>query len=145
VRTLYNGLFFNNSKIRLADITDGSSKVFMVGETRYMVTQANNPNYYASWASSVYTMPNNGSGPMVHTLCAAMNPLNSSALNNTVDRNVPGNGNCHEVLTSTFGSHHSGGGTFVMADASVQFIADGIDLVVYRALGARNDGAGSLP
>ena len=140
----YNGLFFNNSKIRLADITDGSSKVFMVGETRYMVTEANNPNYYASWASSVYTMVSN-SGPMVHTLCAAMNPLNSSLLNNTVDRNVPGNGNCHEVLTSTFGSHHSGGGTFVMADASVQFIADGIDLVVYRALGARNDGAGSLP
>jgi hypothetical protein len=90
-------------------------------------------------------MLNIGAGPMVLTLCAAMNPLNSSALNNAVSSNVPGNGSCHEVLTNTFGSHHSGGGTFVMADASVQFIADGIDLVVYRALGARNDGAGSLP
>ena len=141
----YNGLFFNNSKIRLADITDGSSKVFMVGETRYLPTVAHNSNFYGSWASAVYTRQNTGHGPMYVTLCAAMNPLNSSLLSNTIDRNAIGNGSCFEVLNNTFGSHHSGGGTFVMADASVQFIADAIDLVAYRALGARNDGAGSLP
>ncbi|MFM8804450.1 MAG: H-X9-DG-CTERM domain-containing protein [Planctomycetia bacterium] len=51
----------------------------------------------------------------------------------------------HDVMTNTFGSRHSGGAGFVMADASVQFITDGIDLAVYRSLGSRNDGAGSLP
>ncbi|MFM9198098.1 MAG: DUF1559 domain-containing protein, partial [Planctomycetia bacterium] len=77
---------------------------------------------------------------MYATLCAAMKPLNSSALNNA-DSSV----STHEVMTNTFGSRHSGGAGFVMADASVQFITDGIDLAVYRSLGSRNDGAGSLP
>ncbi|MFM8702834.1 MAG: DUF1559 domain-containing protein, partial [Planctomycetia bacterium] len=137
----YNGLFFNNSKIRQADITDGSSKVFMVGESRYLVTPTSWPNWYASWASSVQTTPGTGAwGTMYATLCAAMKPLNSSALNNAASSVAT-----HDVMTNTFGSRHSGGAGFVMADASVQFITDGIDLAVYRSLGSRNDGAGSLP
>ena len=134
----YNGLFFNNSAIRQKDIVDGSSKVFMLGETKYLPTPTSYPNYYGTWASSYYSEP---SSQMYITLCAAMDPINASPLSNL----VPGTGT-FEVLTRTFGSRHDGGGaTFVMADGSVTFVTDNIDMATYRALGARNDGAGSLP
>ena len=134
----YNGLFFNNSAIGQKDIVDGSSKVFMLGETKYLPTPTSYPNYYGTWASSYYSEP---SSQMYITLCAAMDPINASPLSNL----VPGTGT-FEVLTRTFGSRHDGGGaTFVMADGSVTFVTDNIDMATYRALGARNDGAGSLP
>ena len=36
-----------------------------------------------------------------------------------------------------FQSHHPGGSVFVMADASVRFITESIEMKVYNALGSR--------
>ena len=44
------------------------------------------------------------------------------------------------VASSTFGSLHPGGCHFAMADGSVHFLSEHIDLAAYRGLGARNDG-----
>jgi hypothetical protein len=40
----------------------------------------------------------------------------------------------------SFASLHSGGGQFVLGDASVRFISDSIEINVYRALGSSMDG-----
>ncbi|MCZ2342771.1 MAG: DUF1559 domain-containing protein, partial [Bacteroidales bacterium] len=41
--------------------------------------------------------------------------------------------------TRGFSSYHSGGANFIMADASVHFVRETIDLNTYRQLGRRND------
>ncbi|MFM7833258.1 MAG: H-X9-DG-CTERM domain-containing protein, partial [Planctomycetaceae bacterium] len=40
----------------------------------------------------------------------------------------------------SFGSRHTGGAQFGMADGSVRFISENVDLKVYSALGTRDGG-----
>lgn len=40
----------------------------------------------------------------------------------------------------SFGSRHTGGAQFGMADGSVRFISENVDLRVYSALGTRDGG-----
>lgn len=42
--------------------------------------------------------------------------------------------------TTGFSSFHTGGANYVMADGSVHFVRDTIDLNAYRGLGRRSDG-----
>lgn len=131
----HNGVFHNNSHIRVEHITDGSSNVFLVGETKYCpLKEGHAQGAYGSWDSAlrvygdtVYPFPMN--------LCAAMEAINSVdwAVYNPL-RTFTGN-----VCASTFGSHHAGGCQFAMADGSGHFISESIDLKVYRGLGARED------
>ena len=44
------------------------------------------------------------------------------------------------LMELAFGSYHVGGAQFAMADGSVHFLSESIDMAVYRNLGARNDG-----
>ena len=45
----------------------------------------------------------------------------------------------HHIYT-TPGSRHAGGRYFAMADGSVQFVSQNIDITTYRTLGKRADG-----
>lgn len=40
----------------------------------------------------------------------------------------------------SFGSRHTGGANFGLADGSVRFIPESVDMTIYRALGSRNGG-----
>ncbi len=129
-----NGLFHNNSSVKIEQIRDGSSNVFMVGETNLCPLeegQAGGP--YGSWDSALrvtsgtYTFPMNLSGAMygINTQYKSYNPL----------RTFTGN-----VAAATFGSHHPGGCNFAMADGSVHFLSENMDINSYRSLGIRDDG-----
>ena len=54
------------------------------------------------------------------------------------DVNVHGFANT--VVSLGFKSRHPGGANFVMADGSVHFLAEDIDMMTYQYLGCRNDG-----
>jgi prepilin-type N-terminal cleavage/methylation domain-containing protein len=137
-----NGLFFNNSRIRLKDVGDGTTHVAMLGETKYAPHQdystktlGSNPPRglpHMSWASAlrVYT----GFGIPLG-LCATMRGINSSRFDPAV-----GGGEYLSTPTSTFGSNHLGGAMFVRADGAVTFIFDSVDLAVYRSFGQRSSG-----
>jgi prepilin-type N-terminal cleavage/methylation domain-containing protein len=141
-RIFRNGIFFANSQTRITDITDGTTNTVLVGESKYFVNAAQRrkinatDNAHQGWDSSLRGHANGGFTIPVN-LCATNNPINS-----VLDAN-----GSFGPQTSTYGSHHIGGANFCMADASVTFIRNDIEINLYRSLGTINDGLplGGLP
>ena len=131
-----NGIFHNNSHIKIAHISDGTSNVFLVGETKYCPHPLGHDadGAYAGWDSAL-RVHTNESFTFPSGLCAAMNGINSSDVN-PADADVFSG----TIASSTFGSNHPGGCHFCMADGSVHFTPETIDINTYRSLGIRNDG-----
>lgn len=126
-----NGFFFMNSAIRMGRVTDGTSNTYLVGETRFMRTDADEGvgANYPSWASGA-DMRGNGNDSSYQTMAAAVLPINDPA--------IPTNSGDFMRL---FGSFHTGGCHMIFGDVSVHYIDENIDLFVHRSMGARNDGA----
>jgi prepilin-type N-terminal cleavage/methylation domain-containing protein/prepilin-type processing-associated H-X9-DG protein len=125
-----NGVFFRGQgggrpcSTRLASITDGTSNTFMIGEA------------IPRWCTHTYWTFFNGST----ATCAV--PLNANAVcQNTGNKNLDLSA-CWEDWPNnySFMSLHPGGGQFALADGSVRFVSETIDLTTYRALGSMMDG-----
>ncbi len=139
-----NGVLYHSSKTRIAHITDGSSHVFLLGETKYIPTPVHrvDGSGYAGWASGPRM---DDLGPNPYTLAAATLQINS----------VPGSGgqpdsevrDMYYEMSKLFGSFHVGGCNFTMCDGSVRFVNESIDLKAYQSTAIRNDGLplGGLP
>ena len=126
--------------VRIQDVTDGTSSTLMVGEIglsqNVRITNANAANL-PLWSGG-----NNDGGCTSRYMgshlrvCDIFFPINLK-YNELVGPN--NNAPQHESDLS-FGSLHPGGAQFAVSDGSVQFLATTINAVVYRHLGARNDG-----
>jgi prepilin-type processing-associated H-X9-DG protein len=153
-----NGVIYPNSQTRLMGITDGTSNTFMLGETWYMETPMASATAYGTWAGNLYGMsgPAGTSGccssPV--TLAAANDPINNGF--NVIESNQwytgpfnPGVGGGGDSATTMrgFGSRHPGGCNFALADGSVHFLSQNMDVNVYRQLATRSDGlpVGGMP
>jgi len=107
-----NGIFYRvdgDRKLRLGNITDGTSNTFMIGESMHSFDQ-----HTGGWA-----MPN-----YVNGTCAI--PLNYADTAHTYT---------YWQDRYSFHSKHSGGANFCLADGSVRFVSDGVDIAIYRAMG----------
>jgi prepilin-type N-terminal cleavage/methylation domain-containing protein len=142
-----NGSLYNNSKVSLSHITDGTTNTFVVGESRYSMCKPYdfwNPVWAGSWAATyndnVRTLGfGNGSHPV--NVCATINPINSSSLD--PGQPAPAYGwspSVDQVSTTTFGSHHIGGCNFLCGDGSVHFVAETINMTIFQSLGPIDDG-----
>lgn len=109
-----NGVLFAGSRIRLTDVQDGTTNTFMVGESRYG---------NAAWGAST----KQDSCSYARNVAGAQDQINL----------FPGQG-VHD--TRGFSSFHTGGCNFVLADGSVRFFSQTMDLNVYRTMGRRADG-----
>jgi prepilin-type N-terminal cleavage/methylation domain-containing protein/prepilin-type processing-associated H-X9-DG protein len=136
--SLARGLFTRfGVKIRLADITDGTSNTLMIGES--LPAQNSDMHDQAAWYRS-------GGGNAVGTTII---PINWQSKDQT-----PPNGACpgcdcgpnpeHNMynwnVSFGFKSNHAGGANFVFADGSVHFLPQTINHQTYQYLGCRNDG-----
>jgi prepilin-type N-terminal cleavage/methylation domain-containing protein len=133
-----NGAIFNNSKIRIKDLVDGTTYVVLLGETKYCGhnTVPSVGNTYAGWDSS-YRAAGSTSGPF--NVCATEGGINSSNLRGSQHRYA--NQSLWSPGTTTFGSEHAArGATFAMVDGSVLFLSETINISVYRNLGKRASG-----
>ncbi|QDU63282.1 Fimbrial protein precursor [Planctomycetes bacterium Pan216] len=121
-----NGVLTVNGNINEASISDGTSKVFMVGESKYQ--RSTHPSQgHIGWASGG-RVDRNWSAPGV--LATAIEQINGYP---EPDQTI--------YQTRMFGSFHPGGCYFLLADGSTHFINESIDLNTYRQLAIRNDGS----
>jgi prepilin-type N-terminal cleavage/methylation domain-containing protein/prepilin-type processing-associated H-X9-DG protein len=107
------------------DITDGTSKTFLCGETLAKQCQ-----HYCVFCLNV-------------PLAATTTPINSrNPLTGDFYTNDPANilPNSSNGKACSFKSRHRGGANFVMADAATRFISESIDYKLFNALGTRAGG-----
>ncbi|MBX3442654.1 MAG: DUF1559 domain-containing protein [Planctomyces sp.] len=131
-----NGILYLNSKTRIGDVRDGTTNVYLIGESRYAITPIGSRNASViGWASS--TRLDSSCHPSV--LAASWLQINS----------IPGSGgsrqgwgtrDSRDFSSALFGSFHVGGCHMAMADGSVHFISENMDLATHRQMAKREDG-----
>ncbi|QDT36636.1 DUF1559 domain-containing protein [Stratiformator vulcanicus] len=149
-----DGVLIPNGIVRLRDITDGTSNTICIGEisdfaedstgTRVVVT----PSHPESWAAGTFsdgTPPTYGnfSGPPLNIFTPPAFPaFNLTTIRypiGTRDASLDGidpKGGPNNPLLST----HVGGAQVTLADGSVRFLGESMDLRVLKLLAQRNDG-----
>ncbi|HTN76678.1 MAG TPA: DUF1559 domain-containing protein, partial [Pirellulaceae bacterium] len=103
----------NKTQTTMADIMDGTSNTFMVGETDFMPEGIPSMKYGGVW----------GYGYMGYSWGSTFNTFNN-----------------HKNTTTVYGayrSQHPGGAHFALCDGSVRFFAENIDVVLYKSLSTR--------
>jgi len=116
-----NGMFYRSDDarpLRLENIGDGTSNTLMIGE------DLPEWNQHCGWPRANYSVGT----------CSI--PLNNAMQNGQPGYKNPGDW----PNVYSFRSRHSGGANFCLADGSVRFVTDGINLTTYRAMATVNGG-----
>src|SRR5207245_1447668 len=134
-----DGMFFQDSKVRLADVTDGASNTLLFGERFHrdsefdrLASPFNIPSPLASvgtWAGAVAIF----GGSLPNHLLSTPVPINYE---------MPSSGNelqANDRLCA-FGSGHASGANFAFVDGSVRFLSDQTNLTTLQALSTRAGG-----
>ena len=124
-----NGILFLNSAIGIKNITDGTSKTFLVGETIYQHL----PRTHYGWGQGART-EQYGSGFLVNA-AATKNVINS------MSQQAAAGSHAYVIMHTTFSSSHPGGAQFLTADGGVSFVSEDVNLSIYQQMGVVNDGS----
>jgi prepilin-type N-terminal cleavage/methylation domain-containing protein/prepilin-type processing-associated H-X9-DG protein len=123
------GVFFRNSKVRIADITDGTSQTLMVGERSFRWCQA-------TWTGMI---PGAAMVPPPHSPAAAGEWTSAGFILGHTFEGSGGPGSPGTEVNG-FSSQHTQGSNFLFADGHVQFLRVSMDHRVYKALSTRAGG-----
>ena len=134
-----HGLLFLNSKIRFSDIRDGSTYTLLLGEAP--ITSDN-----LGWTSGTRATLRNTSGivpPLSDQQLRAIDEMGMGMGIETggeVDTDPVEKERIESLYVGGFGSYHTGGANFVLADGSVHFFSQSIDPKTFQYMGNRADG-----
>ena len=126
-----NGLFFRNKSVRIAQITDGTSQTFAVGERSQNLSRA-------SWTGAV----TNAAVPMVALQGGSgFDPEGGGALvlSHTGENHGP-NSPSGQAHGDQYWSMHPGGANFLFCDGSVRFVKEQVGFTIFQSLGTRAGG-----
>ncbi|MFO0892609.1 MAG: DUF1559 domain-containing protein [Isosphaeraceae bacterium] len=137
-----DGIFFTGSRIRIAEILDGTSHTAILGERSHRdsefdrLTAELDPGFYplsgwGAWASATHPIGSQGD-----VLLSAVVPINYRVPSGSGEANWDWEDN----RLSAFGSGHGQGANFAFADGSVRFVRDSIAWGALRALCTRRRG-----
>jgi prepilin-type N-terminal cleavage/methylation domain-containing protein/prepilin-type processing-associated H-X9-DG protein len=156
-----DGIFYNQSSVKFADITDGLSNTVMFSE------HLRSPGRFDP-RTSMFMSPETSTLDETHTVCQGLDPYSTPticdsyadcwawgetccSLYNHVS--TPNNKTCGAIpfpgaqvnmaMDVPASSKHVGGVNALLCDGSVRFVENGISLSTWRALGTRD--AGDLP
>lgn len=136
-----DGILFVNSKVRMADVIDGTSNTVMIGER----PPAQSLEYGWQWVAWGYDGAGFGEGDMLLGVRSRTTGINS----------IPGIYRAGNIATDLDYDHywslHPGGGMWAMGDGSVRFISytagssvitqiNGINVTLLEALASRAGG-----
>jgi prepilin-type N-terminal cleavage/methylation domain-containing protein len=152
-----DGTFFVNSQVRMAQITDGTSKTVILAESLLGRSSTTGRDPILDYKFAL-------AAPLTEAICSSASlwnvadPRGFAWVNGEYrcalyNHHYPPNSelpDCMGVVMAggpsiqytPFGwraarSNHTGGVNIVMADSSLRFVADGVDLPVWRALATR--------
>ncbi len=127
-----NGVFYRNSKTRLADITDGTSATVLLGDRAWAQTQG-------IWAGAPDGGVTRAGVQNPWPAATATAPVLTLVHNNWINIRTDADGGLDD-----FSSNHPGGVNLLFADGSVHFLrsitADGAERLAFWALGTRSGG-----
>ncbi len=163
-RTQYHGMFTRNQNLKIGEIADGTSNTAMFSEikkgpnntTSFLVIAAGDPrdfrvatNVAATWTGAAQLAPpadceNRASNAWAYRgLQYYRGLLVATYYNHTLTPNAKK----RDCVTSSLWqghvaarSYHTGGVTLGLADGSVRFVSDGVDGVLWSAVGTTNGG-----
>ncbi len=114
-----NGIMIRDRSIRSAEVTDGLSNTFLMGEMAWDIGE------YEAWLGGLSPAWSNSM-----TTKNVAEPLNSYRFDRALNRLF--------INDTSFGSEHSAGGAhFLYGDGSVHFVADNVELNLLRSYASR--------
>jgi prepilin-type processing-associated H-X9-DG protein len=122
-----DGLFFRNSRVRIADITDGTSRTIASGERAYRLSDG-------TWVGAVTGASMFPDSYARKIALPNLKPSSAMILSHAGLGNGP---NSLKSEVNQFYSLHGDGVNFVFADGHVVFLPASIDYSVYRAMSTR--------
>lgn len=114
------GLLYENSKVRFADVTDGTSNTLLLGERANQMLPV---PVTSGWFGTFTTLTGYRVNSIPHLDVTVFVPINMSL-----------------SFPSCFSSFHTGGAHFALCDGSLKFVSDSIDMQIYQAMGSRAGG-----
>ncbi len=133
-----DGIFWIDSSVRIAGITDGTSNTFLFGE-RYHRDPQYDLQHNLFWPGSA-SMTQWGRWGYVANAGAMGNVTLSTPVPINYQMSPEGDFTAVENRACAFGSGHPGGANFAFADGSVRFLSDSTPLPTLQALSTRRGG-----
>jgi prepilin-type N-terminal cleavage/methylation domain-containing protein/prepilin-type processing-associated H-X9-DG protein len=153
-RSNADGIIYVNSRTRLADISDRTSSTAMMSEgilgqggadlTR-PPTPVEAPRVYANLSTAIPMSPTACARPQVWKTNSNSKWADGEVYCTLYDHGYPPNAPQSDCISRGYNwkaarSRHAGGVNLLLADGSVRFVHNGIDLATWHALGSRAGG-----